>query len=237
MFPHSLVEGYQHFMKNRFSVEFQHYEMLADKGQKPSILLIGCADSRVSPSIIFNAGPGDIFVVRNVANLIPPYSETNRLYHGTSAALEYGVNILKVKHIVVLGHAACGGVHTFASRETLNQETGSFISTWLQLLEPAHKKIKDGDILQKQNFNDYVRQLEFESIKNSIRNLKSFPFIQKRIAEEKLNVHGAFFSIATGELSVFTSETNQFQLIERSTSTSFPTYFGCAEAISPEEKS
>src|SRR5882757_10355017 len=113
MFPDQLSQGYRSFLGDRFRQERRRYEDLAESGQNPEILLIGCCDSRVSPEVIFDARPGELFVVRNVANLVPPY-ETDGKYHGVSAALEFGVGVLKVKHIVILGHAHCGGVRAFA---------------------------------------------------------------------------------------------------------------------------
>src|SRR5690606_18933575 len=110
MFPDRLVEGYQTFLNGRFLSEQSRYEKLAETGQKPEVMVIGCCDSRVSPETIFDAGPGELFVVRNVANLVPPCEDDHTTHHGTSAAIEFAVQSLRVKHIVVLGHALCGGV-------------------------------------------------------------------------------------------------------------------------------
>src|ERR687894_2283703 len=114
MFPTRLTEGYRAFLDGRFPSEKSRFEALAEKGQSPEVMVIGCCDSRVSPEVIFDASPGELFVVRNVANLVPPY-ETGGEYHGTSAALEFAVQALKVRHIVVLGHARCGGIRAFAA--------------------------------------------------------------------------------------------------------------------------
>src|SRR6201994_4488350 len=112
-FPQKLIDGYRTFASQRLPTEQSRYRELAERGQKPEIMVIGCCDSRVSPEAIFDAGPGELFVVRNVANLVPPF-ETDGNYHGVSAALEFGIGALKIKHIVVLGHAHCGGVKAFA---------------------------------------------------------------------------------------------------------------------------
>ena len=114
MFPERLTEGYRTFLSGRFAAERSRYEMLAEKGQRPEIMIVGCVDSRVSPEVIFDAAPGELLVVRNVANLVPPYEPDRETQHGTSAALEFGVQALRVKHIVVLGHAYCGGIRAFA---------------------------------------------------------------------------------------------------------------------------
>src|SRR5437868_8664233 len=124
-FPKRLLEGYSAFRSGRLKSEQDRYRELAETGQSPEVMIIGCCDSRVSPEVIFDARPGELFVVRNVANLVPPY-ETGGTYHGVSAALEFGVGALKVKHIVVLGHAHCGGVRAFAE-EHIPLSPGDFI--------------------------------------------------------------------------------------------------------------
>src|SRR5262245_64865263 len=117
MLPDRLTEGYRAFLAGRFASERYRYEQLAESGQKPEIMVIGCVDSRVSPEVIFDASPGELLVVRNVANLVPPYEPDRNSQHGTSAALEFGVQALRVKHIVVLGHAHCGGIRAFADEQ------------------------------------------------------------------------------------------------------------------------
>src|SRR5258708_37967179 len=139
MFPDRLTEGYRGFLSGRFTSERSRYAMLAETGQKPEIMVIGCCDSRVSPEVIFDAAPGELFVVRNVANLVPPYSPDGT-YHGVSAALEFGVGALRVKHIVVLGHAHCGGVRAFAE-DSAPLSPGDFIGKWMSLIAPAAEKL------------------------------------------------------------------------------------------------
>jgi carbonic anhydrase len=137
-FPHRLVEGYRQFAEGRLRHEQDRYRELAEGGQSPEVMVIGCCDSRVSPEVIFDARPGELFVVRNVANIVPPYEPDGRA-HGVSAALEFGVAALKVKHIVVLGHARCGGVKAFAEKvEPLSP--GDFIGNWMRLMAPAAEK-------------------------------------------------------------------------------------------------
>src|SRR5215204_7824057 len=137
--PFRLREGYQAFRSVRLRVEQTRYHDLAERGQSPEIMVIGCCDSRVSPEVIFDARPGELFVVRNVANLVPPF-ETGGTYHGVSAALEFGVGVLKVKHIVVLGHAHCGGVRAYAE-DAAPISPGDFIGQWMSLIAPAAEKV------------------------------------------------------------------------------------------------
>src|SRR3712207_2093708 len=164
MFPDQLTRGYRAFLGDRFKREQSRYRALAE-GQAPQIMLISCCDSRVSPEVIFDASPGELFVVRNVANLVPPY-ETAGEYYGTSAALEFAVQALKVKHIVVLGHARCGGIRAFAD-ESAPLSPGDFIGRWMNLVAPAAERLgaRAGSLDQ-----DGTR-LEFAAIEDSLRNL------------------------------------------------------------------
>src|SRR5215218_8872271 len=138
MFPERLTDGYRAFLRDRFQREQSRYRELADT-QSPEVMVISCCDSRVSPEVIFDARPGELFVVRNVANLVPPF-ETGGTYHGVSAALEFGVGALKVKHIVVLGHAHCGGVRAYAE-DAEPISPGDFIGRWMSLIAPAAEKV------------------------------------------------------------------------------------------------
>jgi carbonic anhydrase len=196
-FPDRLIQGYKAFLDVRLSTEQARYRELAEQGQSPEIMVIGCCDSRVSPEVIFDARPGELFVVRNVANLIPPYAP-DAAHHGVSAALEFGVGILHVKHIVVLGHAHCGGVRAFVEdREPVSP--GDFIGRWMSLIEPAAKKLGPrGDA----PLADYIEQLEQASIGNSLDNLLTFPRLKKLIERGSVRLHGAYFGVATGRLSV-----------------------------------
>ena len=163
-------------------------------------MVVGCCDSRVSPEAIFDARPGELFVVRNVANLVPPYSPDG-LYHGVSAALEYGIAVLRVKHLVVLGHARCGGIQAFAS----NAPTGDFIGKWISLLAPAAASVQS----EREN-GDYLKRLEQASLARSLDNLTTFPFIRAARECNGLALFGAYFDVATGELSVLEQESGRF---------------------------
>lgn len=171
LFPERLTEGYRAFLDDRFDREKSRYEELADSGQTPKIMLIGCCDSRVSPEIIFDARPGEMFVARNVANLVPPFSPDDQL-HGTSAALEYAVQALRVEHIVVLGHGRCGGIRTFADDTQGPLSPGDFIGRWITLIGPAAQRT--GGRGRNESFEDYVERLSLASIQQSLTNLRSF---------------------------------------------------------------
>ncbi|MGA8650596.1 MAG: carbonic anhydrase [Xanthobacteraceae bacterium] len=204
-FPHRLVEGYRHFVDGRLRSEQDRYRQLAEAGQSPEVMVIGCSDSRVSPEVIFDARPGELFVVRNVANIVPPY-EPDWHAHGVSAALEFGVAALKVKHIVVLGHARCGGVKAFAEKaEPLSP--GDFIGNWMRLMAPAVEKAGPQDEL---SWTDYITRLEQANVANSLDNLQTFPQLRKLIEFGQVAIHGAYFGVATGELSVRDAATGEF---------------------------
>jgi carbonic anhydrase len=203
MLPDRLTQGYRAFLGDRFQREQSRYRDLAD-GQAPDVMVISCCDSRVSPEVIFDASPGELFVVRNVANLVPPY-ETGGQYHGTSAALEFAVQALRVKHIVVLGHARCGGIRAFAD-ESAPLSPGDFIGRWMTLIGPAADRLgpRRGDLA------DYLGKLELAAIDNSLANLMTFPCVRMLVQRGKLHLHGAYFGIGTGVLMVRDPKTGAF---------------------------
>ena len=204
-FHQRLVEGYRQFADGRLRHEQDRYRELAEAGQSPEVMVIGCCDSRVSPEVIFDARPGELFVVRNVANIVPPY-EPDGHAHGVSAALEFGVAALKVKHIVVLGHARCGGVKAFAENaEPLSP--GDFIGNWMRLMAPAAEKAGPQG---KLSWADYITRLEQANVANSLDNLKTFPRLRELIASGRIAIHGAYFSVATGDLLLRDESTGAF---------------------------
>jgi carbonic anhydrase len=206
-FPQRLIEGYGAFLSERLPLEQSRFRALAETGQRPEILVIGCSDSRVSPEVIFDARPGELFVVRNVANIVPPYEPDARA-HGVSAALEFGVGALRVKHIVVLGHAHCGGIKAFAEdAEPLSP--GDFIGNWMKLMAPAAAKVARGTLSPA----DYLTRLEQANIANSLDNLMTFPRLAKLIERGKVATHGAYFGVATGELSVLDRTSGEFRRV------------------------
>ncbi len=199
LLPERLVEGYQTFLGTRLANEQKRYHDLATLGQNPRILLIGCCDSRVSPEVIFDAGPGEIFVLRNVANLIPPYGP-NDDYHGTSSALEFAIMGLRVEHVVVLGHAQCGGVKAYAESEADPYKRplspGDFIGSWMRLIAPAAEHLGP----PTEPLADYIETLAKESVKHSLANLRTFPWVKNLEDRGILHLHGAYFGVATGKL-------------------------------------
>ncbi|MET0866460.1 MAG: carbonic anhydrase [Pseudorhodoplanes sp.] len=207
-FPTRLVDGYTAFLGGRLLEEQARFRQLAESGQSPEIMLIGCCDSRVSPEVIFDARPGELFVVRNVANIVPPYAPDGQA-HGVSAALEFGVAALKVKHIVVLGHAQCGGVRAFAEdAEPLSP--GDFIGKWMKLMAPAMEKLGPRG---EESPDDYLRRLEQANIVNSLDNLMTFPRLAKMIERGMVQLHGAYFGVATGSLWVYDRAQDNFQRV------------------------
>jgi carbonic anhydrase len=203
-FPRRLIDGYTAFLSERLPVEQTRFRDLAETGQRPEIMVIGCCDSRVSPEAIFDARPGELFVVRNIANIVPPY-EPDTHAHGVSAALEFGVLALKVKHIVILGHARCGGVQAFAQNaEPLTPS--DFIGNWMKLMAPAAARTPRGDL----SAENYLTKLEHANIVNSVENLMTFPRVAALIDSGALFVHGAYFGVATGQLSVLDRASGTF---------------------------
>jgi carbonic anhydrase len=205
LFPQQLIDGYRAFLIGRLRHEQDRYRGLAESGQSPQIMVIGCCDSRVSPEVIFDARPGELFVVRNVANIVPPYAPDGHA-HGVSAALEFGVGALKVRHIVVLGHAQCGGVKAF-TEDAEPLSPGDFIGNWMKLMSPAAEKLGPRGTLSR---DEYLTRLEQANVVNSIDNLMTFPRLRTVIERRQVLVHGAYFGVATGQLSVRDPATEKF---------------------------
>jgi len=209
-FPARLIDGYRAFAEGRLRTEQNRYRELASSGQSPEILVIGCCDSRVSPEVIFDARPGELFVVRNVANLVPPYTPDGAT-RAVSAAIEYAVQALKVKHIVVLGHAHCGGIRAYAEPSATPLSPGDFIGSWMEMIAPAAKKL--GAPAGYKSFEDYIHQLELRAIETTLANLMSFPWVKALVESGKLGLHGAYFGVAEGELSLRDPKTGEFNLV------------------------
>ena len=188
-----LIEGYRRFRAETWPNERARYEALAKGGQSPETLVIACSDSRVDPQTIFGAVPGELFVVRNVGGLVPPYSP-DAFAHGTSAALEFGVKALHVSRVVVLGHAQCGGVRAMV--EGAPPEASDFVANWVDIARPALLPIK-GSLAPRADLAHY----EIEVVRLSVRNLMSFPWIAQRVAAGSLEVFGYRFDIHNGVLS------------------------------------
>ncbi len=203
--PEDLYAGYRRFRAERYRREAERYQALA-QGQRPRTMIVGCADSRVDPATIFSAGPGELFVVRNVAALVPPCEEGGT-YHGTSAALEFAVSVLGVANIVVLGHGLCGGVAA-ALAAAEHRPVGRFIQPWVDLLAG----VRDEMLTQTQGSAvDRQRALEELAVQQSLRNIRSFPFVGEAMADGRLALDGAWFSIAEGRLRWLDPETGAFE--------------------------
>jgi len=200
----ALLGGYQRFRAGRYESERRRWESLAG-GQSPAVMIIGCCDSRVDPATIFDTVPGQAFILRNVANLVPPFEQGSGL-HGVSAALEFGVTKLDVKHIVVMGHGACGGIA--AALGGHGDPDRNFIDRWIALLDPPLERVRASDP------DDPQRALELEGVKTSLDNLRSFPFVAEREAAGELQLHGCHFAIAEGRLWELDEATGEFGAIE-----------------------
>jgi len=206
-----LVEGYHRFLDTRYAEQSDLYRTLAEDGQAPKTAIIACCDSRVDPATIFAAGPGQLFIVRNVANLVPPFEPLGN-HHGTSAALEFAVEGLEVENIVVMGHARCGGVRAFLDDLYVEESTNSFIGRWMSLLKSAHTDTvrnlgRDGDISSEEQ----QQAMEHAAVRSSLENLETFPFIRDRLAAGKLKLRGAYFDIADGRLLTLDQTTGAFR--------------------------
>jgi carbonic anhydrase len=200
----TLVEGYHRFRAGIYADQKARYDALAEHGQSPPVMIISCCDSRVDPATIFDTGPGQIFALRNVANLVPPF-ETGGGLHGASAAIEFGVLGLGVKQIIVLGHGQCGGIRAALQRTELKMQKPSFIDDWMGIIGEAR------DTVISRALADPQRALELEAITVSISNLRTFPFIAKREKAGELKLRGAYFAIAEGILHVLDEASGEFQ--------------------------
>ena len=207
-FPKQLLAGYKSFATHRLPAEQSRYRELSVKGQSPEVMVIGCCDSRVSPEAIFDVGPGELFVVRNIANLVPVYQPDGNA-HGVSAALEYAVTVLKVKHIVVLGHAQCGGIRAFVDKiEPLTP--GDFIGRWMQMF------VKPGEVVEQREHEtmaQFVERVEKAAVFRSLENLMTFPFVQKAVDAGQMELHGAYFGVAEGSLFVLDKASKEFKSV------------------------
>lgn len=198
-----LIRGYQRFRAAGYRQQKARYDMLASDGQAPPVMVISCCDSRVDPATIFDTGPGQLFALRNVANLVPPFEVGGGL-HGASAAIEFGVCGLNVKHIVVLGHGQCGGIGAALAGADLGMPGPSFVDDWMTIIAAARDNVVASGCDHPQ------RALELEAIKVSLANLRSFPFIAEREAAGTLKLHGAWFAIGDGVLHVLDEASGEF---------------------------
>ena len=193
----ALIAGYRRFRQQGWPSRRRLFETLAENGQSPRALVIACGDSRVDPAMIFDAAPGEIFTIRNVANLIPP-CQPDGAYHGTSAALEFAVTVLQVGDIIVVGHGLCGGVRALLDGVADNQ--AGFIGPWMRLAEPARARVLACAPADPQ------LEGEHQVVRLSLENLRSFPFVTERLASGRLRLHGAHFDVRTGRLALLSAD-------------------------------
>ena len=188
----ALIDGYRRFRAETWPRERARFEELAARGQRPHTMVIACSDSRVDPQMIFSAGPGELFVVRNVANLVPPYMPDAQ-YHGTSAAVEFAVRVLKVDRIVVMGHALCGGISALLNGAP--PEVQDFVAGWIGIAQRARTVALRCDVPEQRQ-----EVAEHEAVRISLDNLMTFPWVREAVTAGTLSLHGAHFGVATGRL-------------------------------------
>ncbi len=206
--PQQLIEGFQRFRERHFSVNGNPFQDLVQFGQTPKALVVACCDSRVDPALVLDCAPGDLFVIRNVANLVPP-AENQGSYHGTSAALEFGVRNLAVQHIIVLGHAQCGGIHALLEGSVDAEE--SFIAGWMSIADAARERVER----EHANAGSKLRHraCEQQAILVSLDNLMTFSWIRERVEQGKLVLHGWYFDIEQGELLGYNAASRKFEML------------------------
>ena len=207
-FPQHLLDGYRTFTSQRLPTEQTRYRELSERGQSPAVMVIGCCDSRVSPEVIFDAGPGELFVVRNVANLVPVFQPDGGA-HGVSAALEYAVQVLKVKHVVVLGHAQCGGIRAFID-DIDPLSPGDFIGRWMQMFIKPGEQVSQREHESRQ---DFTTRIEKAAVFRSLENLMTFPFVRSKVERGAMALHGAYFGVAEGSLFVLDQAAKEFHSV------------------------
>lgn len=207
-FPQQLLDGYRSFTTQRLPAEQSRYRELSVRGQSPEVMVIGCCDSRVSPEVIFDAGPGELFVMRNIANLVPIY-QPDANAHGVSAALEFAVNVLRVKHIVVLGHAQCGGIRAFIDKAA-PLSPGDFIGKWMAMFAKPGEKIEQRE---HETMQQFTVRIEKAAVFRSLENLMTFPFVKSAVERGEMILHGAYFGVAEGSLFVLDQATKEFRSV------------------------
>jgi len=205
-----LIEGFQRFRAHHYERDGTSFKQLVSQGQSPKIMVVACSDSRVDPAIVTDCDPGDLFVVRNVANLVPPYEEGGG-YHGTSAALEFAVSCLRVEHVIVMGHARCGGIRALLGNIRFEGGTGQFITPWMSIAEEARREVAathaaaDADVR--------AAACERAAMRVSLGNLTSFPFVRDAVAAGRLQLHGWYFDLDRGELHGYDAASGGFELL------------------------
>jgi len=208
--PNDLIKGFYRFREQHFADDDALYKQLVQDGQTPKILVVACCDSRVDPALVLNCEPGDLFVIRNVANLVPPAESRSGGRHGTSAALEYGVRVLGVEHIIVFGHAHCGGIRSLLSGGGTGDQA-TYINSWMRVAEKALHKVQTS--MPHLSHDAKERACEQQAILCSLENLMSFDWIKDGVATGKLELHGWYFDIEHGQLMRYDTTTRAFKSV------------------------
>ncbi len=206
-----MIEGYRAFRDNMPEDHQKRLHALVEAGQHPQAAVIACSDSRVDPALVFRAEPGDIFMIRNVANLVPPMEEEGT-FHGTSAALEFAVLGLEVPNIIVLGHAHCGGIHAMIRGEEVTKDGYKFVPAWVSILSSAHRRVLA--TMPDASIEETQRACERNAVLVSLENLTTFPWIRERMAAKTLKLHGWFFDIETAQLEIYDSKSGKFEIVD-----------------------
>jgi carbonic anhydrase len=207
--PERLIEGFRRFREQHFTENDALYRQLTTEGQAPRILVVACCDSRVDPALVLDCAPGDLFVIRNVANLVPPAESRDSGRHGTSAALEFGVRNLRVEHIIVLGHAQCGGIRSLFSGS--GGETGSYIHSWMRAAEEVHAAVLRD--MPDASPPEQMIACEQRAILVSLDNLMTFPWVRERVENGSLQLHGWYFDIEHGRMMRYNAATSAFEAL------------------------
>lgn len=204
--PRYLIDRYKGWRARHYDENRAWYHRLAEEGQRPRAMVIGCCDSRVDAIALFGAEPGELFMLRNVANLVPPY-KPDMEHHGTSAGIEFAVRDLGITNLIILGHAKCGGVSAFVEmKDDPNREIGGeFIGAWMSTLDPVYEKVSTA-----MGAEGRMQAFEQAAIVQSMTNLMTFPFVAKAVEEDRLHLHGAWFDIGTGTLHHYDPESGGF---------------------------
>ena len=204
-----LVNGFRRFQKRYFSENRALYEHLTRQGQSPKVMIVACCDSRVDPAIITDSDPGDLFVVRNVANIVPP-CEIGGGYHGTSAALEFAVSALGVSQLIVMGHARCGGIRALLDELPEATRATGFVTPWMSIVAEARDGVRA--VFPGPASEAMYRACEQAAIRVSLRNLMGFPFVREAVESGRLTLHGWYFDLERGELLCHSAATNAFEV-------------------------
>ena len=206
--PAQLIEGFSRFRERHFAKNDALFRELVEQGQTPKIMVVACCDARVDPALVLDCAPGDLFVIRNVASLVPP-AENQGHYHGTSAALEFGVRKLNDEHLIVLGHAHCGGIRALLEGDMQKEDV--FISEWMGIADAAREQVN----LEFADAGSAARHraCEQQAILISLRNLMTFSWIRERVEQGMLSLHGWYFDIERGELLGYDTSAKQFEVL------------------------